>query len=295
MWVKIDDQFPDHPKVVAAGPAAAWMYICGLCYCNRMLTDGFIPLEQVDKLLPHTQDRPIEEFGRALAAKLCRMGLWDEADRKGLAGFRIHDYLDFQPSRKQVLTERARGASRQQRFKAKRNGKGNAVSNRHGNAEGNAVTNEPVTPAPYPVSRIPKEEEKRPEVGQPRVELEPVESIRWFDKVYAAYPNKDRKMDANRAWVTLAPDVATSAAMLNDIQGRVKAGWKRFERRFIPNLATYLRDRMWEDEAAGADPIYEDDPYANLPHAWTCQACGQVHEGTAAQHTRGVCLKERAS
>ena len=42
-WFKMDDQFPTHPKVMRAGPAAAWLYIAGGCYCTRHLTDGLIP------------------------------------------------------------------------------------------------------------------------------------------------------------------------------------------------------------------------------------------------------------
>lgn len=42
-WVRIDDGMPQHPKVAAAGPLAFALQIAGLCYCNRNLTDGFIP------------------------------------------------------------------------------------------------------------------------------------------------------------------------------------------------------------------------------------------------------------
>ena len=49
-WVKIDDQFADHPKVMQAGPLAAWLYVCGLCYCGRCLTNRLIPYKQLVKL-----------------------------------------------------------------------------------------------------------------------------------------------------------------------------------------------------------------------------------------------------
>jgi hypothetical protein len=49
-WIKLDDQIADHPKIVKAGPLASWLYICGLTYCARFLTDGFIPQEQVRRL-----------------------------------------------------------------------------------------------------------------------------------------------------------------------------------------------------------------------------------------------------
>ena len=49
-WAKIDDQFPDHPKVVAAGGDAAWLYVAALCYCQAKLTDGHIPAGIVPRL-----------------------------------------------------------------------------------------------------------------------------------------------------------------------------------------------------------------------------------------------------
>jgi hypothetical protein len=95
-WVKLDDQFPDHPKVVAAGSAAAWLFVCGLSYCSRLLTDGFIPRGQVRRLTDaKTPDR--------LADQLVKVGLWETAD----GGFRVHDYLVYQPSREQIEAGRS--------------------------------------------------------------------------------------------------------------------------------------------------------------------------------------------
>lgn len=90
-WVKIDDQFPDHPKVLAAGPAAAWLYVCGLCYASRYLTDGFVPAGVVSRL---------SDLKRAddVATRLVDAGLWEAAD----GGYRIHDYLDYQRSASEV-------------------------------------------------------------------------------------------------------------------------------------------------------------------------------------------------
>jgi hypothetical protein len=83
MWTKLDDNFPDHPKVVEAGPLASWLYVCGLCYSNRYLTDGFIPSGQVRRLA----DLPDP---RECAAVLVRVGLWHEID----GGYQIHDFHD---------------------------------------------------------------------------------------------------------------------------------------------------------------------------------------------------------
>jgi hypothetical protein len=70
-WAKIDDQFADHPKVIAAGPLAGWLYVCGLTYCARLLTDGFIPTGQVRKLAD--LDRAMD-----LAHTLVEVGMWEE-------------------------------------------------------------------------------------------------------------------------------------------------------------------------------------------------------------------------
>jgi hypothetical protein len=122
-WVRIDDQFPDHPKIVAAGPAAAWLHVTALCYCNRMLTDGFIPGEKVPLLVANANK---------LADRLVDAGVWHRTSRLGVEGYEIHDFLKYQPSREEVLEERRKNAERQERFraakKARRNGKSNAVT-----------------------------------------------------------------------------------------------------------------------------------------------------------------------
>lgn len=94
-WVRLDDQFPDHPKVVAAGPAAGWLYVCGLAYCARYLTDGFIPKDQV---------RRLADVGNAQrqAEILVSVGLWEHSD----GGYRVHDYLEYNPSKEKVLATR---------------------------------------------------------------------------------------------------------------------------------------------------------------------------------------------
>lgn len=112
MWVKLDDHFVDHPKIVAAGPMAGWLYVAGLCYANRLLTDGFIPEQQVTRLLPTNGHGSSVK----LACKLCEVGLWSAVEKgpNGEAsGFLIHDFLTYQPSRRKVLRDRKQTAKRQ--------------------------------------------------------------------------------------------------------------------------------------------------------------------------------------
>jgi hypothetical protein len=116
-WVKIDDSFTDHPKVVSAGPLGMALQVAALCYCNRYLTDGFIP-EAVAHRLVYFESlaEPAE-----VIARLIEVGIWTKAD----GGYQIHDYLEYQPSKVEVE------AIREQRRKAGKKGgeaKGEAKS-----------------------------------------------------------------------------------------------------------------------------------------------------------------------
>lgn len=113
-WVRLDEQFPDHPKTVIAGPLAGWLHVCALAYCNRMTTDGFIPYNQVGRLAdftticiangavddPRTVYKPADAYDQA--ERLVNVGMWEAT----AGGFRIHDYLDYQPSRAEIEAQR---------------------------------------------------------------------------------------------------------------------------------------------------------------------------------------------
>lgn len=113
-WVRIDDGFAQHPKVVSAGPLAMAMQIAALCYCNKNLTDGFLPRAVVPTLLNlegiavglQESDHFVSGSSATwqdIVSDLLRCGLWEEAER----GYKIHDYLDWNLSKDDVLTLRA--------------------------------------------------------------------------------------------------------------------------------------------------------------------------------------------
>jgi hypothetical protein len=105
-WVRLDDEFAEHPKVLSLSYRGRWMHIAALCYSNRMLTDGFIPRPMVASLCPHEETDPIDEGPAQLARSLCALGLWDVAERNGLVGYQIHDFAIYQPSKRDVLAAR---------------------------------------------------------------------------------------------------------------------------------------------------------------------------------------------
>ena len=86
-WFRMDDKFHSHPKVIAAGNEAIGLFTrCGT-YAAEHLTDGFIP------------EHVVPLYGSpALAETLVRSKLW----RRARGGWRMPDYLDYNPSREQV-------------------------------------------------------------------------------------------------------------------------------------------------------------------------------------------------
>lgn len=94
-WVYLDDGFSENRKVLAVGGDAAWLFVCGLCFCNRTLTDGRIPKAMV----PRLSDR---KYPKQLAAQLVGVGLWhDRGDH-----YEVHDYGDYQPTAEVVRAKR---------------------------------------------------------------------------------------------------------------------------------------------------------------------------------------------
>jgi len=121
MWARLDVDFSDHPKVLAAGDAigrngaaiAIGVYALGLLWSNKHLTDGHLPIAAIQTFRRHVHD-PI-----AVADALARAGLWE----KNGSGFVIHDYAEFgNPNAAKVKEYRKRERERKARWRAMRHG-----------------------------------------------------------------------------------------------------------------------------------------------------------------------------
>lgn len=154
-WVRIDEEFARHPKVVAAGPLGMAMQIAALCYCNQYLTDGFIPRSVVGGLLDFeglgmrmwqgdVMGGGEDATWQLVVEDLLTAGLWVE--EKG--GYRIHDYHDYQPSREAALK------LREDRIAAGHKG-GKASAKARGQASASANAQAKSKPGPVPVPPVP--------------------------------------------------------------------------------------------------------------------------------------------
>lgn len=111
-WVKLDDRFPSHRKIALLSDRAFRLHISAICWCAENLTDGRISDRELALV---AKIRGV----KATAQQLADAGVWDRTED----GWEIHDYLDYNPSREQVLAERKKNAERQEKFRQRKNGK----------------------------------------------------------------------------------------------------------------------------------------------------------------------------
>ncbi len=158
-WARLDDGYFTHRKVVEMSKDAKLIDLAAIAYSARELTDG--ELKHRDILVIAASVDVSDPL--AMVAELVEAGRWH---RTGSTTWAIHDYLVYNPSREQVLSERAASAERQARFRAKAakeskrppkpatdtvtNGVTNARSNGVSSPVSNGRTASVPDPVPYP-------------------------------------------------------------------------------------------------------------------------------------------------
>jgi hypothetical protein len=85
------------------------------------------------------------------------------------------------------------------------------------------------------------------------------EPLSGFAEFWLAYPRKDAKEAAVKAFQKIAPDAALLASMLNAIKAQGLADrCAKGEKKFVPMPATWLNGKRWQDEpgTVPADDIF---------------------------------------
>jgi hypothetical protein len=88
-WARYDDNFDDHPKVMAAleeDPTSISLHVCANTYSHRNRLGGFVPKEYPRRLLGAK--------GAKAARALVTAGLWESCD----GGWMFHDWADYAPA-----------------------------------------------------------------------------------------------------------------------------------------------------------------------------------------------------
>lgn len=86
-----------------------------------------------------------------------------------------------------------------------------------------------------------------------------------FEKFWSAYPKKKAKGDAEKAFTKLKPDDELLETILKALEWqRTSKDWTKDNGQYIPNPATYLNGRRWEDEQGAevtSPEVYSKDKY----------------------------------
>lgn len=96
MWLRMDDGFMDHPKIIGLSDRAFRRHVLGMLYSARHLTDGHVPTQW-------SNDRAIRELVDA--------GLWKPEH----GGYAIHDWAEWNPTAESVHLRRQTERERKRR------------------------------------------------------------------------------------------------------------------------------------------------------------------------------------
>lgn len=158
-WSRVDDLYDDNRKIKRAWrrhPRAVGLHAMSLTYSSRHETDGLIDLEWLEEKLPKPTER------EAVIKALVECGLYEPVDGEH---FRVHDYLDYNPSRADLEAKRARDAERKRnptgvRSDSTRTPNGSAPdvhAESNGSPGGASRPRTEATPASHPIPSHPGE------------------------------------------------------------------------------------------------------------------------------------------
>lgn len=111
-WLRCDDLESTHPKLLALDDAAFRLYHHSRLYCAHFLTDGLVPRAALATLTPlrgEALETTVAQLLRVLPPYTA--GVWEHAGED----YRVHDYLDYNPTREKVLADRAKETERKAR------------------------------------------------------------------------------------------------------------------------------------------------------------------------------------
>lgn len=126
VWLRIEDSFTEHPKVMDLSDRSFRLHMTALCYCSRNLTDGVIStkaLRVISALVTSARTT-------ANVAELVAANLWRPID----GGHEINDFLRYNPPAEKVKKDRddARERMRTRRERsAEQNGERSAEQTGH--------------------------------------------------------------------------------------------------------------------------------------------------------------------
>lgn len=96
-WIRLDGDFHRNPKLLVRSRDARWLYLASVGYCGEHETDGLIPRGVLGQIAPDlAEEGLLLEAAAELLEDVGGLGVLWETDP---AGYRVHDFLEKNPSR----------------------------------------------------------------------------------------------------------------------------------------------------------------------------------------------------
>lgn len=222
-YFPLSDEFHSMPELLGASDAAVALYARAASWSAHHLTDGHVPSAALPLLTSsHEQG----------SAELVERKAW----RRARGGFQFAVWPK-QATRTNVEASREANRERQKRNRRAK-GEVSRRDSRVTNAVTNGVTNG-VSHSPHTTPRHTKSSSDEEPPSRPPDR---------FDEFWSAYPRRDNKQAARKAWAKASKEHGADELIH---QAHRWAGlWRSAgtEKRFIPHGSTWLNNERWSDE-----------------------------------------------
>lgn len=257
MWVKIDDGFATHPKILSAGPLAALIQIRAICFASQNKTDGFLPASAINILLHGLEELGIDTGSIGDYASVgCQANeldwpsimvhhqLWEVRD----GGYYVHDYLEWNLSKKE-----------QESFRKKKSYAGKKGMKSRWNKEKSQITDVITSSITDVITK------RYHATSTSSSSSSSLKSDSEFEQFWNVYPKKIGKRAALQAW-RKAKDKPPLVDIMQVIdKAKQSEQWTKENGQFIPHPSTWLNQGRWMDE-----PIVKLVPKPFTGHTKVC-------------------------
>jgi hypothetical protein len=243
VWIKLDDGFATHPKLLDAGIIALGIQIRAFCYASKNKTDGFLSINAVPLLLTGLENiglldgmsgQDANEFD--WPSYMVEHRLWEETDN----GYLIHDYLDWNISKKEY-----------ERLSKKLSTNGRKGAKLRWNKEKSNIAKAMAPAMADPIAPLSTSTSTSSSLNSSSLSSSPDSE---FEQFWHAYPKKIGKKAAARAFHA-AKDRPSLTTVLTAIEvAKYSEQWTKDNGQFIPHPATWLNQGRWADEVT-ATPV----------------------------------------
>lgn len=127
-------------------------------------------------------------------------------------------------------------------------------------------------------------EEKRREENK----ATPIVPTEAFAAFWSSYPKKTGKGAAEKAWLKVNPDLITLTAITQALESaKSSIEWRRDAGKYIPNPATWLNQKRWEDQYTQAEQL----PYCEIVQAYNSETAGRLQPCTGITAEREQAIR----